>query len=959
MHVMLATVVITVGAASCAYAQAGSLVERDSLAARLNQALELLSPTNLSENIDVNDLGIEVLGLHGCEQIWNENTSSEFYPNGLKLKRHDDETISMEIANRPASSMQLTYNSHLVPCYLNGMMFHNWGKPFFDSLSDYVFWDVPPPDGAPHPPSTETPLSTQKYYMGSHDITLHMEDSVLPTLQDKSYSSTALEDYSGTIHGEDLFNVNRPEMSFIAQFKPAPVGGLDTHYAKPTEWELRFVDENGDPTWDLALDTTVASIKFIARTQRYSPDDCSFGSFLPVDDSAWCGIIVTLAWKDGLGAFHEDPYSPMCYHSFKDPGGPDINNAALWSNYNFLAGGPLNWWCRFDLDPDGWLVFEIFGGNCALRDTFKIRRIKNPDIPAQICETYFPSGGEFCVDHMTGEIDYWTGGCNTGERQAVTCLAFCRPVTGSRAMSGVIAASVQTFSDEWPYSYSDYGNPVNHSSTHQSGETGKWRPKGYYSYRTSILPADPEFGLNSRVYTNAGVFTNDIGSTSNAFRLYDFMNESANDPVKWLKGDTITKFSPSGEPVEEQDVLGVYSAARFGHSQMLPKLVAKNAQYETVDFESFEDGAGNTTTAAHSGRYAYLFESGTGVQLLGPFTITEQVRDQGIQIQFWAKKTYWNAASHPSPPISVTVDGLSTSATLDSVAKTGAWTLYRMNIDDISGTAQVDETFTIFFQKEIGSGDSLWIDDIRVQPMDAEMICYVYDPFWLRLAATFDDQHFGQFYQYNGEGKLIRTIKETERGMKTVAETHYHTPLIDRDAPLSAPMIGYGGMNAVGPASPFAGTKANSDRGDGMNANADIFDFELSEDGTRTKIFGKDPSQLPTLEDLGEASRRLAAVDLSWLGGTNMPSTDRIERLNLPDVPDIEKIRVLQEVRELDRKMEELTRLREKAATDAEREAIEEEARQLHQRKITMLREKLGLTEEKLRELKIQAEDGQ
>ncbi|MBL4669491.1 MAG: hypothetical protein JKY30_09555 [Flavobacteriales bacterium] len=46
--------------------------------------------------------------------------------------------------------------------------------------------------------------------------------------------------------------------------------------------------------------------------------------------------------------------------------------------------------------------------------------------------------------------------------------------------------------------------------------------------------------------------------------------------------------------------------------------------------------------------------------------------------------------------------------------------------------------------------------------------------------ATFDDQHFGLFYQYNAEGKLVRKLIETERGMKTVQETQYNTPKITR-----------------------------------------------------------------------------------------------------------------------------------------------------------------------------------
>jgi YD repeat-containing protein len=58
------------------------------------------------------------------------------------------------------------------------------------------------------------------------------------------------------------------------------------------------------------------------------------------------------------------------------------------------------------------------------------------------------------------------------------------------------------------------------------------------------------------------------------------------------------------------------------------------------------------------------------------------------------------------------------------------------------------------------------------------MTAYVYDPQTLRLVASFDDQHFGLYYQYNQEGKLVRKLVETEKGMKTITETQYHSPQV-------------------------------------------------------------------------------------------------------------------------------------------------------------------------------------
>jgi len=64
-----------------------------------------------------------------------------------------------------------------------------------------------------------------------------------------------------------------------------------------------------------------------------------------------------------------------------------------------------------------------------------------------------------------------------------------------------------------------------------------------------------------------------------------------------------------------------------------------------------------------------------------------------------------------------------------------------------------------------------FFDDIRFIPMDGSMISYVYDPVNLRLVAQLDERNFATFYEYDEQGKLIRTKKETERGIMTIQES--------------------------------------------------------------------------------------------------------------------------------------------------------------------------------------------
>ena len=65
----------------------------------------------------------------------------------------------------------------------------------------------------------------------------------------------------------------------------------------------------------------------------------------------------------------------------------------------------------------------------------------------------------------------------------------------------------------------------------------------------------------------------------------------------------------------------------------------------------------------------------------------------------------------------------------------------------------------------------MYFDDLRIHPFLANMKSYVYDPSTLRLWATLDENNYASFYEYNDEGILVRTKRETERGIMTVQES--------------------------------------------------------------------------------------------------------------------------------------------------------------------------------------------
>jgi hypothetical protein len=80
------------------------------------------------------------------------------------------------------------------------------------------------------------------------------------------------------------------------------------------------------------------------------------------------------------------------------------------------------------------------------------------------------------------------------------------------------------------------------------------------------------------------------------------------------------------------------------------------------------------------------------------------------------------------------------------------------------------DAVNIQLKLESTSGD-VYFDDIRVFPFDGSMKSFVYDPVTLRFVAELDERNYATFYEYNEEGSLVRTKKETEKGIMTIQES--------------------------------------------------------------------------------------------------------------------------------------------------------------------------------------------
>ncbi len=317
---------------------------------------------------------------------------------------------------------------------------------------------------------------------------------------------------------------------------------------------------------------------------------------------------------------------------------------------------------------------------------------------------------------------------------------------------------------------------------------GRLRPEATYTYATSVI--------NDAYSTERGHFQ---------VVPYNWQVSSAYHLPAWRRAGQATRYSPDGQALEEQDILHIYSAVKLGYQgHSLPYLTAKNAQYQQVLFEGFErpnplqgedaftvrsDEARGDTTRAHSGNQCLLllnaFGEGYRDRRLSLPTFTSLTGD--VQLRLWLRlseagkddqaldKSKLDQSLSTTPRLKVQWTGTMTTG-MKLIAQTGEWMLWEASANLGMPDKGAITVAPMFVFSDTSPQWQVRIDDVRLQPLAAQMSCYVYDWKTLKLLTSFDDQHFGLYYQYNAEGKLVRKQVETERGLMTIQETQYNLP---------------------------------------------------------------------------------------------------------------------------------------------------------------------------------------
>lgn len=297
--------------------------------------------------------------------------------------------------------------------------------------------------------------------------------------------------------------------------------------------------------------------------------------------------------------------------------------------------------------------------------------------------------------------------------------------------------------------------------------------------------------------------------------------------LNWREARHITKYSPYGFEVENRDALGIYTAAIYGYNNQLPVAVAQNANFGEVLAEGFEDYSllqliANWMAFEYS-PFQQLFSS---TALSGtPYKTYNGTGTEGVQLIKNVSHTGYYCLKIPGSETSGSLEvPLNTTPALSTIEAKKSYQSFTLqknkqylvsfwiktqaptlpNSYHVSSAGVYDGTATIIaapktnlidgwqqFSCVFKAGDNpklllprgYYVDDIRLFPLNANMKSFVYHPQNQRVMAMLDENNFATFYEYDQEGNLIRTKKETERGILTVTESRSVHPGALNQAP--------------------------------------------------------------------------------------------------------------------------------------------------------------------------------
>ena len=345
---------------------------------------------------------------------------------------------------------------------------------------------------------------------------------------------------------------------------------------------------------------------------------------------------------------------------------------------------------------------------------------------------------------------------------------------------------------------------------YRSNILGNWKPSKAFVFDIlrAAVPGDNTVAGTTNIrkagfYTAFSPYWTSNGSTFSA-------NTSGGMFSRWIWSNESTLFNVKGLDVENKDALGRYSAAQAGYLQSIPVAIAANARLRDIAYDGFEDYdltmQCSTDTCnlypghfnfkkqlngssivvdnqyAHSGQYSLKLNA-TAYMSRSIYSMNDILYTRDAKSQYNISSNYMMKGFSPIPGkkyvLSFWVKDNNTTGVNPwvnvSVGNT-SYPYYLLKAPVIEGWKRVEIVFDHFDTNNFilaiePVGGTVYVDDIRIHPYDAHLKSYVYNVNTLRLVAELDENNFASFYEYDDEGGLIRTKKETEKGIMTLSET--------------------------------------------------------------------------------------------------------------------------------------------------------------------------------------------
>lgn len=350
-------------------------------------------------------------------------------------------------------------------------------------------------------------------------------------------------------------------------------------------------------------------------------------------------------------------------------------------------------------------------------------------------------------------------------------------------------------------------NVINPYST---GILGNWRAKSQYVYQINRENITGDISIKG----NTNIRKSGAYSVFNPFWKYNttslLWEKNPTNDAKWIAANEVTYFNGKGLEIENKDALNRYSSALFGYLESMPVAVGSNSRYREIAYDGFEDYGFNLDCAlsdtcnkghfnfrkllngttvdvsnlyAHSGKYSLKLNGSVtiaktiftgdpdslyGFNSTGQYLLKANELAKGFS-PIPGKKyvlSFWVNDANPRDATTNVQATFNGTALLSNLSK---WPI-------VEGWKRIETVFTIpsvatSFSLNLQSSGTVYFDDIRIHPFDAQMKSFAYDPSSQRLMAELDENNFATLYEYDDEGILIRVKKETERGIMTIKET--------------------------------------------------------------------------------------------------------------------------------------------------------------------------------------------